>query len=64
MSHWKSAPYIAPASISGSLNLSGGFFGSSIRQSPNFPSIRFVMNLLLQGDHLSVNGFTYGDMMK
>lgn len=27
-------------------------------------SIRFVMNLLLQGDHLSVNGFTYGDMMK
>lgn len=37
MSHWKSAPYIAPASISGSLNLSGGFFGSSSKQSPNFP---------------------------
>lgn len=55
MSHWKSAPYIAPASISGSLNLSGGFFGSSIKQSPNFPLNRSNSTNLTEIPFFSIN---------
>lgn len=59
MSHWKSAPYIAPASISGSLNLSGGFFGSSIRQSPNFPLKSIEFNEFKRKIEIIFSSFQY-----